>query len=187
MFIETPPSPTYLSPRGATCVWRTFQNGFFRKNTICFKRHLDRFLEIGSGFFKRFPLRVSTGQFFNKSDVPLWNFFVNCGELRIRNFLDLLGFKATCLVALLYTLRSAGARGLDLSDSIDISLRWSEDLRFVNCGELHIRNFLDLLGFKATCLVALLYTLRSAGARGLDVSDFYRHIAPLERGSPLRR
>ena len=25
------------------------------------------------------------------------------------------------------------------------------------------------------------YTLRSSGARGLDVSPFYRHIAPLER------
>ena len=27
----------------------------------------------------------------------------------------------------------------------------------------------------------LLYTLRSSGARGLDASPFYRHIAPLER------
>ena len=27
----------------------------------------------------------------------------------------------------LYTLRSAGARGLDASDSIDIALRWSEE------------------------------------------------------------
>ena len=26
-----------------------------------------------------------------------------------------------------------------------------------------------------------LYTLRSSGARGLDLSPFYRHIAPLER------
>ena len=29
--------------------------------------------------------------------------------------------------------------------------------------------------------VGVLYILRSAGARGLDVSAFYRHIAPLER------
>ena len=29
--------------------------------------------------------------------------------------------------------------------------------------------------------LTLLYTLRSSGARGLDVSLFYRHIAPLER------
>ena len=31
------------------------------------------------------------------------------------------------------------------------------------------------------------YTLRSAGARALIVSTFYRHIAPLERRYPLGR
>ena len=88
MFIETPPSPTRLSPRGATCVWRIFQNRFFSKEAICLKRHLNRLLEVGFGFFKRFALRISAGQFLDKSDVLLWDFFVNCGESHIGNLLS---------------------------------------------------------------------------------------------------
>ena len=30
-------------------------------------------------------------------------------------------------------------------------------------------------------------TLRSAGARGLHISSFYRHIAPLERNEPMNQ
>ena len=40
------------------------------------------------------------------------------------------------------------------------------------------------LGWFTSSLVHLIddsYTLRSSGARGLDISPFYRHIAPLER------
>ena len=77
MFIETPPSPTRLSPRGATCVWRIFQNRFFSKEAICLKYHLNCLLEIGSGFFERLALRVGTGQFLDKSDVSFWDFFIN--------------------------------------------------------------------------------------------------------------
>ena len=36
-------------------------------------------------FLQAFALRVSTGQFFNKSDVSFWDFFVNCGEFHIGN------------------------------------------------------------------------------------------------------
>ena len=35
--------------------------------------------------------------------------------------------------------------------------------------------------------VGVLYILRFAGARGLDVSAFYRHIAPLDRKHTCRR
>ena len=113
MFIETP-HPHALSPRGPICVLSGFQNGFFRKDTICLKCHLDRFLEIGSGFLKRFALRVGTGAILQQIRCIL------LGHFRVLGYVDSI---------FLYTLRSAGARGLDGLPSIDILLRWSEGQR----------------------------------------------------------
>ena len=42
-----------------------------------------------------------------------------------------------------------------------------------------IRHMSPRWGFKKNSDLLLLYTLRSSGARGLDVSPSYRHIAPL--------
>ena len=75
--------------------------------------------------------------------------------------------------------------------AIDISLLWSERRHNLRCG-IHRRGEVaspDGLGQPTPTgsTVCDNTTLRSSGARGLDVSRCYRHIAPLERKAPMHQ
>ena len=75
--------------------------------------------------------------------------------------------------------------------AIDISLLWSERRDNLRCG-IHRRGEVALsdgLGQPTPTDSGVCdnTTLRSSGARGLDVSRCYRHIAPLERKAPTHQ
>ena len=106
-------------------LWKRNQNGFsydvlivntlLGEDAICLQYQLNRLFQIHTCFFEGWSLCICAGEFFNKSDIALWDFLKDSGQLNAH------GMNSLCSPVTPDDIRSNGFQEITVVKTILIS------------------------------------------------------------------